>query len=73
MYEQISPEQKRTYLANPNLCPSCGNDTPIIQDSCYDNGQHLIDFICRSADCDYKWTEEYLLTSVWSRQIEEVV
>lgn len=47
---------------NPKHCPSCAGD-PVVDNEDYDNGHVLMNMICPS--CEFRWTEQYILTNVW--------
>ena len=60
--KKLTEKQKKTYLENSNLCPSCKSDQIEGSSVEIDDGGAYQPMIC--SDCGKSWNDIYTLTDV---------
>lgn len=60
--KKLTEKQKKTYLKNPNVCPSCESEEVESTDKWEDMLCIYEEWHCK--DCDKWWIETYTLTNV---------
>ena len=62
----MTPEQKKAWMEDPNVCPYCGSDDFDHMEQDGDTYNIWITWSCAKRECGQSWTEEYTLTNLWT-------